>query len=58
MQNNVYDYELNQGSGTAIAYVPTDIDSIRTGSYTHLDVYKRQGQTGAARRGDHYLFGF
>ena len=22
------------------------------------DVYKRQGQTGAARRGDHYLFGF
>ena len=29
VQNNVYDYELNQGSGTAIAYVPTDIDSIR-----------------------------
>lgn len=29
VQNNVYDYELNKGSGTAIAYVPTDIDSIR-----------------------------
>lgn len=29
VQNNVYDYELNQGSGAAIAYVPTDIDSIK-----------------------------
>ena len=29
VQNNVYDYELNKGSGNAIAYVPTDIDSIR-----------------------------
>lgn len=28
-QNNVYDYELNKGSGAAIAYVPTDIDSIK-----------------------------
>lgn len=29
VQNNVYDYELNKGSGAAIAYVPTDIDSIK-----------------------------
>lgn len=29
VQNNVYGYELNKGSGAAIAYVPTDIDSIK-----------------------------
>lgn len=39
VQYNVYDYELNQGSGTAIAYVPTDIDSIRKLCSLHNDGY-------------------